>query len=171
MADAGTRQGRNGAASTPRARGRGPARRPHRTVPSIGLGMLLREADMVFNRALREELAQHDVTFSQYQHLRQLWKDDGLAQVELSRRIGIETASSTAVIDQLERRGLIRRRRDAKDRRRIIVTLTAAGRKLEQPLDDCARAVNRRARAGLSKAEVTVLFDTVERIIGSLRPR
>ena len=73
-----------------------------RVVPKIGLGMLLRDANAVFNKALREGLARHNITFSQYQHLRQLWQSDGLAQVELSGRIGIETASSTAVIDQLE---------------------------------------------------------------------
>src|SRR5512144_648889 len=92
------------------ARKRSAARR--RDVPSVGLGALLRNADMAFNRVLREELSRHDITFSQFQHLWQLWRHDGLAQVELSRRIGIETASSTAAIDQLEKRGLIARARD-----------------------------------------------------------
>jgi DNA-binding MarR family transcriptional regulator len=147
-------------------RGRAEAQRD---VPRIGLGMLLRDANAAFNRVLREELAQHGITFSQYQHLRQLWHADGLAQVELSRRIGIETASSTAVIDQLERLGLIRRKRDLGDRRRIIVTLTPAGRALEKPLDDCAIAVNLRARDGLSKAEVAGLFDAVGKIVRNLR--
>ena len=139
-----------------------------RGVPDIGLGMLLRDANAVFNKVLREELAKHDITFSQYQHLRQLWQADGLAQVELSGRIGIETASSTAVIDQLEKRGFIRRKRDTSDRRRIIVTLTPAGRALEKPLDGCALAVNMRARNGLSKAEVAMLFETVGKVIGNL---
>jgi len=140
-----------------------------RDVPNIGLGMLLRDANAAFNRALREELARHKITFSQYQHLRQLWHADGLAQVELSRRIGIETASSTAVIDQLEKLGLIGRKRDPQDRRRIIVTLTPAGRTLEKPLDDCAIAVNLRARAGLTKAEVADVFEAVGKIIRNLR--
>jgi DNA-binding MarR family transcriptional regulator len=140
-------------------------------VPTIGLGRLLREADMIFNRALREELARHHVTFSQYQHLWQLWAEDNLAQVELSRRIGIETASSTAVMDQLERRGLIDRRRDPGDRRRMIVTLTAAGRKLERPLNGCAVVVNRRARLNISKDEIAALFDTIRKIVGNFRAK
>jgi MarR family transcriptional regulator, organic hydroperoxide resistance regulator len=147
---------------------RGPAA-TQQDVPNIGLGMLLRDANAAFNRALREELARHKITFSQYQHLRQLWHEDGLAQVALSRRIGIETASSTAVIDQLEKLGFIRRKRDPQDRRRIIVTLTPAGRALEKPLDDCAITVNLRARAGLSKAEVTDVFEAVGKIIRNLR--
>jgi len=142
-----------------------------RVVPKIGLGMLLRDANSVFNKALREGLARHNVTFSQYQHLRQLWQSDGLAQVELSGRIGIETASSTAVIDQLEKSGLIRRKRDAADRRRIIVSLTPSGRALEQPLEGCAIVVNRRARKGLSKTEAAMLFHAVGKIIGNLGGR
>jgi DNA-binding MarR family transcriptional regulator len=142
-----------------------------RVVPKIGLGMLLRDANAVFNKALREGLARHNVTFSQYQHLRQLWQSDGLAQVELSGRIGIETASSTAVIDQLEKGGLIRRKRDAADRRRIIVSLTPSGRALEKPLEGCAIVVNGRARSGLSKAEVAGLFNAVGKIIGNLGGR
>ena len=139
-----------------------------RTVPDIGLGMLLRDGNAAFNKALREELSRHDISFSQYQHLRQLWQADGLAQVELSQRIGIATASSTAVIDQLEQRGFIRRKRDAADRRRIIVNLTPAGRALEKPLEACAIAVNMRARGGLSRAEVASLFDLVNKITGNL---
>ena len=142
---------------------------PNQRVPEIGLGRLLREADMTFNRTLREELARYDVTFSQYQHLWQLWKEDGLPQFELSRRIGIETASSTSVIDQLERQGLISRRRDAVDRRRIVVSLTPAGKRLETPLDACAVAVNRRARALLSSREITVLYDMMRKVIAGLR--
>jgi DNA-binding MarR family transcriptional regulator len=138
-------------------------------VPAIGLGQLLREADMTFNRALREQLTRHDVTFSQFQHIWQLCTEDGLAQFELSRRVGIENASSTAVIDQLEKRGLIARRRDPKDRRRIIVTLTAAGRALEGPLGACAVAVNRRARRGVSRDEMAALFDIARRLIDNFR--
>jgi MarR family transcriptional regulator, organic hydroperoxide resistance regulator len=139
-----------------------------RKIPDIGLGMKLRDGNAVFNKALREELANHDITFSQYQHLRQLWHEDGLAQVELSRRIGIETASSTAVIDQLEKLGFISRNRDAGDRRRIIVHLTGAGRALEKPLDGCAVAVNLRARHGLTNAQLASLFETVGKIIENL---
>src|SRR5262245_40125213 len=149
------------------ARKRSAARR--REVPRVGLGALLRNADLAFNRGVREDLPRHDITFSQFQHLWQLWKHDGLAQVELSRRIGIETASSTAAIDQLEKRGLIARRRDASDRRRINVTLTPAGRALERPLTECAAVVNVRARRGLSKAEGARLFDIVETIIVHVR--
>jgi len=47
---------------------------------------------------------------------------------------------------------MIRRRRDLTDRRRVIVTLTEAGRKLERPLDDCALA----GAAGVARASTAM---------------
>ena len=42
---------------------------------------------------------------------------------ELARQTGLTTASITAVLDRLEQGGFVRRERDPKDRRRVIVTL------------------------------------------------
>jgi DNA-binding MarR family transcriptional regulator len=136
--------------------------------PAIGLGMLLRAADMGFNRHLRNELALHDVTFGQFQHLRNLWVENGLTQAELSRRIGIEMASSTAILDSLEARRLITRVRNATDRRKINVFLTPTGGALKKPLMACAARVNKEARRGLSDTELASVFGLVGRIIADL---
>src|SRR6516225_6682790 len=42
---------------------------------------------------------------------------------ELARRTGLTTASITGVLDRLEESGFVRRERDPKDRRRVIVNL------------------------------------------------
>jgi len=139
--------------------------------PAIGIGMLLREADTAFNRYLRVELAAHRVTFGQFQHLRNLWVENGLTQAELSRRIGIEMASSTAILDSLEATGLITRVRNAADRRKINVHLSPAGAALEKPLMACAAKANREARRGLTDAEVATVFAHVGRIIANFKVR
>jgi MarR family transcriptional regulator, organic hydroperoxide resistance regulator len=136
--------------------------------PAIGIGMLLRAADSTFNRRLRNELALHDVTFGQFQHLRNLWVENGLTQAELSRRIGIEMASSTAILDSLEARRLITRVRNAIDRRKINVFLTPAGTTLKKPLMACAARVNKEARRGLADAELASVFELIGRIIANL---
>ncbi len=48
-----------------------------------------------------------------------------------SRAVGIETASSTTILDELERLGSVRRVRNPKDRRKINVYLTDAGSALQ----------------------------------------
>jgi DNA-binding MarR family transcriptional regulator len=130
--------------------------------------MLLRAADITFNRHLRDTLAFYDVTFGQFQHLRNLWVENGLTQAELSRRIGIEMASSTAILDSLEALRLITRVRNATDRRKINVFLTPAGAALKKPLMACAARVNKEARAGLTDAELASVFALVGRIIANL---
>ena len=113
-------------------------------------------------------LARHDVTLGQIQHLRKLWVENGLTQAELSRRIGIEIASSTAVLDSLEARRLITRVRNAADRRKINVFLTPAGAAMKKPLMACAARVNKTARRGLTDAELANVFELVGRIIANL---
>jgi MarR family transcriptional regulator, organic hydroperoxide resistance regulator len=137
--------------------------------PKTGIGMLLREADAAFNRYLTAQLAGHGVTFGQFQHLRNLWVEDGLTQAELSRRIGIEMASSTTILDSLESDGLITRVRNAADRRKLNVFLTAAGSALETPLMACAADANKRASKGLSKRELAQLFSIAGQIIENFK--
>jgi DNA-binding MarR family transcriptional regulator len=154
----------NGMAARPETR-RDTTRKPPARPPKTGIGMLLRDADAAFNRYLRARLALHGVTFGQFQHLRNLWVQNGLTQAELSRRIGIEMASSTAILDSLESEQLITRVRNATDRRKINVFLTPAGVALEAPLMACAADANKRASKGLTKAEVAQLFAVAGRII------
>jgi DNA-binding MarR family transcriptional regulator len=137
--------------------------------PKTGIGMLLREADAAFNRYLTVQLAAHGVTFGQFQHLRNLWVENGLTQTELSRRIGIEIASSTTVLDSLESEGFITRVRNAADRRKINVFLTAAGAALEPALMACALDANRRASKGLGKGELAALFAIAGQVIENFR--
>ena len=152
------------AAEKPQRR-RGATARP----PKTGIGMLLRDADTAFNRYLTAQLAAHGVTFGQFQHLRNLWVENGLTQAELSRRIGIEMASSTAILDSLEAAKLITRVRNTTDRRKINVFLTPAGAALEKALMACAADANKRASKGLTHAEVAQLFALAGQIIDNFR--
>ena len=137
-------------------------------LPPIGIGKLLRRAHMAFSREFRDRLKVHDVGFSEFVHLERLWTEDGLNQTALSQRVGIENASSTAVLDTLEKRGYIRRERDPRDRRNIRVYLTPAGSRLQSKLVACAQAVNLIARRGMSKKDVRSFFLLMEVIVSNL---
>lgn len=126
--------------------------------PPIGIGKLLRRSHLAFSKILRDRLKEHDVSFSEFVHLERLWYDDGLNQTELSRRVGVETASSTAVLNALEKRRYIRRERDERDRRNVRVFLEPAGAELEAMLLECAAGINAMARQGLTKADVAEFF-------------
>jgi DNA-binding MarR family transcriptional regulator len=137
-------------------------------LPPIGIGKLVRRAHMAFSREFRDRLRAHDVGFGEFVHLERLWSEDGLNQTELSRRVGIENASSTTVLDTLEKRRYIRRERDARDRRNIRVFLTPSGRKLQSKLLACAETVNLIARRGMSRKDVLIFFSLMEVIVSNL---
>lgn len=73
-----------------------------------------------------------DLTFSQFAVLEALYHLGPLSQGDISAKILKSGSNITTVIDNLERDRLVRRERDAKDRRVVHVHLTEAGsRKIE----------------------------------------
>jgi MarR family transcriptional regulator, 2-MHQ and catechol-resistance regulon repressor len=69
-----------------------------------------------------------DLTPSQFAVLEALYHLGSMTQGEVGAKILKSTSNITTVIDNLERNGLVRRERDAKDRRVINVHLMEAGR-------------------------------------------
>jgi MarR family 2-MHQ and catechol resistance regulon transcriptional repressor len=69
-----------------------------------------------------------DLTWSQFAVLEALYHLGSLTQGEISTKVLKSGSNMTTVIDNLERAGLVRRERDAKDRRVIHVHLTEAGK-------------------------------------------
>ncbi len=70
-------------------------------------------------------------------------RNPGISQTALSRANGRDKSSLTPVLNDLARRGLVRRRRTRADQRAYRLTLTPAGRALLAELTRCARAHER----------------------------
>src|ERR1051325_3092291 len=68
-----------------------------------------------------------DLTYSQFAVLETLYHLGSMTQGEVGNKILKSTSNITTVIDNLEKAGLVRRERDAQDRRVIHVHLTEAG--------------------------------------------
>jgi DNA-binding MarR family transcriptional regulator len=96
--------------------------------------------------------------------LRLLWEQDGLTQKELSSELGLTEATTVTAMDVMETRGLIQRRRNAQDRRKLNICLTPQGRALKRRLLPYAAEVNKVAVDGLSRQELGVLWELLERI-------
>ncbi len=68
----------------------------------------------------------------------------------LAKEISLSQATVTALIDKLEKRGLVRRRRDETDKRRVYIDLTEEG---FATLSDAPDSLQRRFQKGFSKLE------------------
>ena len=90
---------------------------------------LTRAAESLDARLFRRGVG-NDLTPSQFNVLEALYHLGPLCQTEISGKLLKSTGNTTLVIDNLERRGLVRRERAASDRRRATVSLTEAGREV-----------------------------------------
>ncbi len=78
---------------------------------------------------LREFLrTRHATTLPRFDVMAALWRRrDGVTMSELSRLLLVSNGNATAVVDRLEKDGLVRRRPSDTDRRTIFVALTEDG--------------------------------------------
>ena len=90
---------------------------------------LLRAAESVSSR-VHARLNAPALTSSQFGVLDALYHLGPLSQGELGRKILKSSGNITMVVDNLEKRGLVRRERSRDDRRTNTVALTVAGRAL-----------------------------------------
>lgn len=71
-----------------------------------------------------------ELTISQFGTMEALYHLGPLCQNELGSKILKSNSNMTTVIDNLEKRGLVRRERDTNDRRMIIINLTDTGKQM-----------------------------------------
>lgn len=90
---------------------------------------LSRASDTVGAHALTS-YSDTGLTISQFGTLEALYHLGPLCQTEIGKKILRSSGNITLVIDNLEKRGLVRREREGGDRRRVSVQLTPEGRKL-----------------------------------------
>lgn len=88
-----------------------------------------RAANALDNRLLHRGTL-GDLTPSQFGILETLYHLGPLCQGEISAKLLKSTGNITLVLDNLEKRGLVERKREAHDRRMVTVHLTGAGRAL-----------------------------------------
>src|ERR1700722_10751375 len=88
----------------------------------------------------------------------------GIAQIELGTHLGVDKASIVALLDRLERAGLIERRRSTRDRRRQGIFLTEAGSSELEVLMQQVRQLERQMASRFSKTELDQFLGFLQRM-------
>lgn len=109
-------------------------------------------------------LARQNLTLTQLGVLEAILHKGRLTHRELGRKVLTSAGNMTDVVDKLEQRGLVRRERDAADRRLVRVELTPTGRALIQSLFPRHAADIAAAMAGLTTDELELLGDLLRRL-------
>ncbi|GHA42666.1 homoprotocatechuate degradation operon regulator, HpaR [Amylibacter ulvae] len=80
----------------------------------------------------RELFARFDLTEQQWRVLRMLWTSEKTTAVEISKQTLLPAPSLVGILDRLEKKGLVERKRSESDRRKTYVLVTEQGRALQQ---------------------------------------
>ncbi len=120
---------------------------------------LLRTTDML-SRGLIRVLKSENLSSTQYNVLRILrGAPAGLFCGEIANRMITRDPDVTRLLDRLEKRNLISRCREAKDRRTVMARITPEGLKLLARLDEPVQAAHRQQLGHLGRQRLQALAE------------
>ncbi|HZQ01888.1 MAG TPA: MarR family winged helix-turn-helix transcriptional regulator [Reyranella sp.] len=132
------------------------------------LPYLLNRAGSRIATSFGEEVRPLGATLQIWRVLAALRERDGRRMGDLSETISIEVSTLTRLVDNMERKGLVERRRDRADARAIALYVTAAGRRLTQRIVPIAERYETVALAGFSPREAEVLKKALRRLYANM---
>jgi DNA-binding MarR family transcriptional regulator len=91
---------------------------------------------------------------SQYGFVLRALGDDGLGLTELADRLGISKQATLQIVDEMEGRGVVRRRPDPDDRRAKLIEVTGKGERVRSTAISASRAMERDLRRALGAQAV-----------------
>jgi DNA-binding MarR family transcriptional regulator len=120
---------------------------------------LVRTTDLL-SRGLVRIMKTEDISPTQYNVLRILrGAPEGLACGEIANRMITRDPDVTRLLDRLEKRELISRCRETKDRRTVMASITSEGLKLLGRLDEPVQAAHRKQLGHLGRERLRALVE------------
>lgn len=118
--------------------------------------MLSKAAQQVTRRA-REVLAPHNITPVQYAVLKTLSTAGPISGVEIGKRMTLDSASVTGVLDRMASQGLVERQPNPDDRRAQLIVMSPRAKDLMPTLEGVMDRLNAEADTlmGTQKPDVT----------------
>lgn len=108
------------------------------------------------------------VTAQQRLLLRCLGVFPGLTGGALAELLHLDPGTISVALQRLEAKGLVARRVDRNDRRRVVITLTAKGRRLDRPVNGTVESAVQRVLAATNSGETEVTKQVLERLTRAL---
>ncbi|EAU44843.1 MarR family winged helix-turn-helix transcriptional regulator [Salipiger bermudensis] len=136
-------------------------------IPPDMICFALYSAQHAMQQAYAELLDGLGLTYPQYLLMTALWAEDGRTVGALGRDLRLESNTLTPMLKRLEGQGLVRRKRDSKDERRVLIRVTAKGRALQEQAARIPECLIE--RVGLPLEDLTRLRDELHDLRDRLR--
>jgi|SRR5215469_9180516 len=132
--------------------------------PERGFAFLLVQLGMEAARQFGERLVPLGVEPRHVGMLSRLAENEGKTQQAIGELIGLNATQMVFLVDELESRGFVERRRNPADRRSYALYLTQAGQNMLSKVQEAGRAHQARLGASLTKTEQEQLTQLLRRI-------
>ena len=76
------------------------------------------------------------LTYTQYIVFLVLWEKDGVSVTEIGEKLMLDNGTLSPLLKKMEQAGYVRRERSREDERVVVITLTEAGRALQEKAKD-----------------------------------
>jgi len=134
-----------------------------RTVP-----WMARTVHRLYDAQAQKILDRENIAIAYWYYLRVLVERGELNQLELSKRVGIASTTAVPAIDYLEKRELVQRIRDPKDRRKYYICLKDEGRRLvEEMLPEIVTMISA-SLDGITQKDMRVFWKVMHQIESNL---
>jgi DNA-binding MarR family transcriptional regulator len=145
--------------------------RPDRAAMALilGGGSLLTQVSRDLNTALDRAFGELGLTAQQAALLMHAHRAN-TSPTQLMARLGTDTAGMTKLIDRLETKGLLARRRSTTDRRAVLIEVTDTGRRIAPRIPIIFGKITRQLFNGFNAAEIAALTDNLDRMRVNLSP-
>ncbi|KAF0865755.1 MarR family winged helix-turn-helix transcriptional regulator [Pseudomonas sp. LD120] len=129
------------------------------------LGLLLGRAALLKDRIIDTHMEPHGITAAQFKVLIIMAQFGVDTPAELCRYLSLDSGSMTRMLDRLEQKGFLARKRSEGDRRQVQLVLTPEGQKIASRLPQVgADAMNELAGA-ISPEELSTLERILKKIL------
>ncbi|MHA6327226.1 MarR family winged helix-turn-helix transcriptional regulator [Roseivivax sp. CAU 1753] len=131
--------------------------------PPQSIGRALNFAAGRMNALCQQLLDPYGLSLPQWVILSCLWRDGEITVSALADLVGNGLPATSRIVDRMEDRGLLTRRKHKEDGRVVVVVLTQKGDKLRHLSDFFAR-INARLFEGFSQNEKDLAFSLLMRM-------
>lgn len=132
---------------------------------------VVKQLELATRAHLDRTLSGSGVTALQYTALSVLARESEMTAADLARASFVRAQSAADLVGALESRGLIERHVDAKNRRRMLISLTPRGEGLLEEFDPVVEGLDEKMLAGLDaneRAEFRRVLAQCRRSLGAL---
>jgi DNA-binding MarR family transcriptional regulator len=130
------------------------------------LGFIIYRTALALKSALQRSFKEngYEITGEQWAIIRHLWEEEALSQREIAEKTSKDKPNITRMLDALEKKNLILRQSDPRDRRKYCIYLTKEGKQLYERLLPLTQSLRQRVTQNLAPAEIDLAKEILNKV-------